>query len=217
MAVGCGDVRAALLVRVKEQVDIYIADGVAVAEQNIFVGRARYERGAADERVYSVCKQSAGVLRGVKRRQNEHTLALTRQIPRLACAEVIHERAVVALGYNADLGDAGVHHIGKREIYEPVSSAERDGAHGSHICKLGKRLVIGAGIYYAENIVGSHLRPSSFSPSYMALGSIFVPFLTVTPLPITATPHLSRSSMASGRSPTTAFSSITAFSATMAY
>ena len=111
MAVCRGDIRTALLVRVKEQVEINIANRVAVAEQDIFVSRARYERRTADKRVNSVCKQSAGILCGVERRQNEHTLALAGKIPRLACAEVIHQRAVVALSYNADLGDAGVDHI----------------------------------------------------------------------------------------------------------
>ena len=111
MAVCRGDIRTALLVRVKEQVEINIANRVAVAEQDIFVSRARYERSAAYKRVNSVCKQSAGILCGVERRQNEHTLALAGKIPRLARAEVIHQRTVVALGYNADLGDAGVDHI----------------------------------------------------------------------------------------------------------
>ena len=62
----------------------------------------------------------------VRRKQNEAAL-LSREIPLLAGAEMVHQRLIVILGYNAHGGNAGVDHVGKSKVNQTVSAAIGNG------------------------------------------------------------------------------------------
>jgi len=64
-----------------------------------------------------------------ERRQQVQTALFPSQIPFTAGTQMIQQGAVVGLGDNADFGDAGVYHIGKRKVYHAVTSAVRDRTH----------------------------------------------------------------------------------------
>ena len=54
--------------------------------------------------------------RCAERRQQVQTRALSRKVPCLAGAEVVHQGLVVILRDDADLVEAGVHHVGEGEV-----------------------------------------------------------------------------------------------------
>ena len=58
-------------------------------------------------------------------RQHEQAVGLPAESPRLTCADVVDQRAVVERHDNAHAADAGVFHIGQRKIDQPVTAAKR--------------------------------------------------------------------------------------------
>ena len=77
-----------------------------------------------------------------ERRQQVQTTFFPCQIPFTAGTQVIQQRAVVGLGDDADLRDAGVYHIGKRKVDKAVSACKRHAAHGAKPRHLAETLVI---------------------------------------------------------------------------
>lgn len=79
-----------------------------------------------------------------ERRQQVQTTFFPCQIPFTAGTQVIQQRAVVGLGDDADLRDAGVYHIGKRKVYHAVTSAVRDRTHSPQLGQINNCGVVDA-------------------------------------------------------------------------
>ena len=58
---------------------------------------------------------------------------------------MIHQRLEVALGNNAYIINAGVYHVGERKVNQTVSTAERNGGHGTISGQLGKFFIVNIG------------------------------------------------------------------------
>ena len=62
-----------------------------------------------------------------------------------AGADMIEQRAVIALGNDTDLRDAGIDKIRERKVDEPVSAAERHRAHCTVLCEIENYFIMDAG------------------------------------------------------------------------
>ena len=75
----------------------------------------------------------AGVVEGGKEFK---PVFFTRQPPRLAAAQVIHQRLVVVVGDDAYVYYAAIDHVGQYEVDKTVSARKGYGCHAAHAGKL---------------------------------------------------------------------------------
>ena len=108
---------------VKHLMEGGVKDRVAAAQNDVLLRAAPHIPKAGAECVHRAAVQPCAVLRE-KGRQDEQTLALSVQIPFLACAEMIHERMVVLLRDESDACHSRMHKVGKDEVHTAVSAAE---------------------------------------------------------------------------------------------
>ena len=125
-----GDVAAAGDVILQGGAIVDVAHHVGVGQQDIGGGGDGLQivQGVAQLVQFAPAAAGIGVLGGEGGQQLEAAV-LAVQVPLLAVAQVVHQGVVVLLDQHAHVEDAGVDHIGQREVHQAVTSAEGDGGH----------------------------------------------------------------------------------------
>ena len=125
-----GHVGAGLLVSGVDLVKVNVVDEVCRGQDDR-IGSAASEE---DLVMHKVAQQEAGAgARSAKGAsgQDEEAAVLAVQVPVLAGAHVVDERAVVVGHDHADGADAAVDQVGERKVNEAVATEERHGRHGA--------------------------------------------------------------------------------------
>ena len=140
-----GHLGAGVLVRVDDGVEVHVKDDVGAHHHNIGLVRALEQRLVGND----VAQQEAhATLGGAIRVAGHHEQAalLAVQAPVLARAHVVDQRAVVARHDDADGLNAGIHHVGQREVDQAVAAQKRNGRDGAVLeqdAAVGRRVVSG--------------------------------------------------------------------------
>ena len=58
---------------------------------------------------------------------------------------MVHKRLIIIFGNNADVGYAGVDHVGQNEVDKAISAAERHGSHGALLRQLRYVFIVDIG------------------------------------------------------------------------
>ena len=199
-----------------ELVQIEVISDVGIAHHHVFLFLVRQKIHDAGQGLHAAAVH-LDVGLGVGGHQIQ-AAPLAGEVPLTAGAQMVHQGMVVLLDDDGDIADARVGETGQHEVDHAVAPAEGDGRHRALGHHLGDQAVICIGENDAQGIrVGLYhcSSPSFTSLTTMALGPTLAFTPMVTPSPTTATPQLSRLSMSSGRSPTTAPLLTVTFSAMM--
>ena len=123
------DVGILFLVIGKDRGVIDTGDAVAIRDDNIVLVSVIQKTRNALERLETVRIRDVRFI-GIRRKKND-TAVLTCEIPILTASEMIEKGLIVVLRDDADRRNSRIHHIGKREIDQTITSAVRDGRHRS--------------------------------------------------------------------------------------
>ena len=142
------DVGAGLDVPVENLLIVDRTDAVAVGHDDIFFARTRDEVERAFEQLKPRgIEQLAlvGVVGGDERGEQLDAAAAAGKVPVLTGADVIHQRLVVVIGDDADLGDVRVDHVGEFKVDHAVSAAERNRGDRAAAGQFGNHIVVDVG------------------------------------------------------------------------
>ncbi|MNC18773.1 hypothetical protein D3C75_666900 [compost metagenome] len=129
-----GNIRPGQPVVLVDLCQVDIADHMAAGNQHIILGAAVEVIPVGVEVVQVALHNLADLIHS--RRQDEQTAPLAVQIPLLAGAQVIHQRAVFGMGKNRHIDDAGIHHAGHDKIDQTVARSEGNRGQGALVGQL---------------------------------------------------------------------------------
>ena len=152
-----GDARAALLVGRQHGVVIDVGHNVAVAKQHI-LGLGGGQEGVDAVEGVQVAPVHPRLGPGVGG-QDGQPANLSGQVPLAAGAHVVHQGVVVGFGDHPHIPDAGVYHVGKGEVHQPVPAAEGHRAHGPHHGQVPHLVIVHIGKNNPQHLALTHGRP----------------------------------------------------------
>ena len=126
------------LVGIDDLGEVDVEDDVASAHDDVGLVGTLEERLVGDDVAQQEAHAALGSAECVAGKQEQAAL-LAVEHPVASRLHVVDERAVVARHHDADGLDAGVHHVGEREVDQAVAAEYRQGRQGTAFSELGAR------------------------------------------------------------------------------
>ena len=140
-----GDVRAGGDVPLDQGAHVDVRAEVPARDEHLILADIVAQIGAdRGERVHAAGVEPLLRVREAEGREHVQPAAAAREVPARAAAEVVHQREVAALHDDPDVADAGVHHVGEREVDQAIAPAERErraGAVEAELPELRERVI----------------------------------------------------------------------------